>query len=91
MFQHAGRRKSIPWKRSGTSKVIADLQVARRFDLLAPKTNDDDSSEEKIEALAEIICQAGDPRRDLADPRSDLADPKRDLANPRSEQTERGR
>lgn len=24
MFQHAGRRKSIPWKRLGTSKIIAE-------------------------------------------------------------------
>lgn len=27
MFPHAGRRKSIPWKRLGTSKIIADLPL----------------------------------------------------------------
>jgi len=51
-----------PWLADIVRRADAGEQIIDTIDFsLAPVTNDeDDSSEEKIEALAEIICQAGD-------------------------------
>ena len=42
-------------------RADAGEKIIDRIDFsLEPEVNEDDSNEEKIEALAEIICQAGD-------------------------------
>jgi hypothetical protein len=50
-----------PWlaalvRRADAGETLFDRTLFSR----TPETNDDDSSQEKIEALAEIICRAGD-------------------------------
>jgi hypothetical protein len=51
-----------PWLADLVRRADAGERIIDSLDFsLTPQTNDeDDSSEEKIEALAEIICQAGD-------------------------------
>ena len=50
-----------PWLARLVKRADAGERIVDAFDFSqTPATNEDDSSEEKIEALAEIICRAGD-------------------------------
>ena len=51
-----------PWLADLVRRADADEEIIDTIDFsLAPETNsEDDTSEERIEALAEIICRAGD-------------------------------
>src|SRR5215212_8973966 len=50
-----------PWLADLVRRADAGEKIIDTVDFsLEPETNADDSSEEKVEALAEIICRAGD-------------------------------
>jgi len=50
-----------PWLADLVRRADAGETIINTIDLSqTPETNDDDSNEEKLEALAEIICRAGD-------------------------------
>jgi hypothetical protein len=52
---------SDPWLADLVRRADAGERIIDTVEFsLAPETNEDDSGEEKIEALAEIICRAGD-------------------------------
>ena len=56
-----GLETNDPWLADLVRRADAGEMIIDTLDFsLEPETNEDDSSEAKIEALAEIICRAGD-------------------------------
>ena len=56
-----GLETNDPWLAELVSRTDAGERIADTFDFSQTRaTNEDSSSNEKIEALAEIICRAGD-------------------------------
>ena len=56
-----GLETNDPWLAELVRRADAGERIVERIDFSeTPGTSEDDSSEEKIEALAEMICRAGD-------------------------------